>query len=115
MFPRENNLKIFTVKRNPVFEHSDTLSFALLLAYIILYINDKQFRCSVFTFVQYVLGCSEVKQNARFSLQSKKEGKYQESIQSSTTPDPGHHMGKCQKHKETSHTREPSGEPFPRR
>ena len=25
---------------------------------------------------------------------SKTEGKYQESIQSSTTPDPGHHMGK---------------------
>ena len=28
---------------------------------------------------------------------SKKEGKYQESIQSSTTPDQGHHMGKWQK------------------
>ena len=26
--------------------------------------------------------------------QSKEEGKYQESIQSSTTPDPGHNMGK---------------------
>ena len=24
------------------------------------------------------------------------KGKYQESIQSSTTPDPGHRMGKCQ-------------------
>ena len=27
-------------------------------------------------------------------LQSKEEGKDQESIQSSTTPDPGHHMRK---------------------
>ena len=26
--------------------------------------------------------------------QSKEEGKYQESIQSSSTPDPGHRMGK---------------------
>ena len=27
-------------------------------------------------------------------FQRKEEGKYQESIQSSATPDPGHHMGK---------------------
>ena len=39
---------------NQVFEHSDTLSFALL-ACIILYINGKQFRCSVLTYVQYSL------------------------------------------------------------
>ena len=38
---------------NPVFEESDTLSF-VLMAYTILYINDKQFKCSVFTFVQYI-------------------------------------------------------------
>ena len=38
---------------NPVFEQSDILSFALLDC-IILHINDKQFRCSVFTFVQYI-------------------------------------------------------------
>ena len=43
----------FYFMHNPVFEHSDTLSFALL-AYIILHINGKQFRCSVFTFVQYI-------------------------------------------------------------
>ena len=35
---------------NPVFEHSDTLSFALL-ACVILHINGKQSRCSLFTFV----------------------------------------------------------------
>ena len=29
--------------------------------------------------------------------ESKEEGKDQESIQSSTTPDPGHHMGKRQR------------------
>ena len=40
---------------------------------------------------------------------SKEEGKYQEFIQSSTTTDPGHHMGKRQNHKKTSHTREPRG------
>ena len=39
----------FYFMHNPVFEHSDTLSFALL-ACVILHINGKQFRCSVFTF-----------------------------------------------------------------
>ena len=38
---------------NPVFEQPDTLSFALLDC-ISLHINGKQFRCSVFTFVQYI-------------------------------------------------------------
>ena len=31
--------------------------------------------------------------------QSKEEGKDEESIQSSTKPDPIHHMGKCKSHK----------------
>ena len=31
----------------------------------------------------------------------KEEGKDQESIQSNTTPDPGHHVEKEQKHKKT--------------
>ena len=44
---------------------------------------------------------------------SKEEGKDQASIQSSTTPNPEHRMGKCQKHKKTSRTREPRGQPFP--
>ena len=43
----------FTVMHNPVFEHSDTLSFALL-ASVTLYLSGKQFRCGVFTFVQYI-------------------------------------------------------------
>ena len=42
----------------------------------------------------------------------KTEGKYQKSIQSSTTPDPGHHIGKQQKYNKKSHTREPRGQPF---
>ena len=46
------------------------------------------------------------------SSQSKEEGKDQESIQSNTTPDPGHHMGERQKHKKTSHKRVPRGQPF---
>ena len=41
------------------------------------------------------------------NLISKKEGKDQESILSSTTPDPG-----VKKHNKTSHTREPRGQPF---
>ena len=35
---------------------------------------------------------------------SRKDGKDQESIQSSSKPDPRHHKRKRQKHKETSHT-----------
>ena len=31
-------------------------------------------------------------------IKRKKEGIVQESIQSSTTPDPRYHMGKCEKH-----------------
>ena len=38
---------------NPVFEHSDTPLLGLV-ACIILHINGKQFRCSVFTFDQYI-------------------------------------------------------------
>ena len=53
VFPRDNIHKTFTVMHNPVFEHSDSLSFALM-ACILLYINGKQFRCNVFTFVRYI-------------------------------------------------------------
>ena len=53
------SVKTFIVIPYPVFEHSDTLLFALL-ACIILCINDKQFKCS-FTFVQYIFnGLSQV-------------------------------------------------------
>ena len=38
-------------------------------------------------------------------MRSKKGGKDQESIQSSTTPDPEYHTGKWQKHYQTSQTR----------
>ena len=55
MFPRDNILETFTVMHYPVFEHLDTLSIAFLVS-IILYIDGKQFRCSVFTFVQYIKG-----------------------------------------------------------
>ena len=34
-------------------------------------------------------------------IQSKQEAKYQELIQSGTTPEQEHHMGKRQKHKKT--------------
>ena len=36
----------------------------------------------------------------------------EESIESSTTPDPGHRMGKGQIHKKTAHTGEPRGQPI---
>ena len=50
VFPQDN------IMHNPVFEQSDTLSFALLDC-IMLHINGKQFRCSVFTFVPYITYC----------------------------------------------------------
>ena len=53
VFPRDNFRKTVTVMHYPVLEHLDTLSFAFLV-FIILYIDCKQFRCSVFTFVQYI-------------------------------------------------------------
>ena len=48
-------------------------------------------------------------------IQRKEEDKEQESIQSNTTSDQGHHNRKWQKHKKTSHTIEPRGQPFPSR
>ena len=45
--------------------------------------------------------------------QNKEEGKDQESIQSSTTPYPGHHMGNDKNTRKKSHTREPKGKLFP--
>ena len=45
---------------------------------------------------------------------STKDGRYQETIQSSTTPDPGYHMGKKQKYSK-HHQQEPRGHPFPSR
>ena len=36
----------------------------------------------------------QVNKPVSFGYQSEEEGKDQESIQSNTTPDPGHHMGK---------------------
>ena len=37
--------------------------------------------------------CSSVQTVFYYVYKSKEEGKYQESIQSSTTPDSGHHIG----------------------
>ena len=59
-FPCDGMRKTFTFMNNSVFEHSNTFSFALL-ACIILYINGTQFRCSVFTFVQYI--CNKISAN----------------------------------------------------
>ena len=53
VFPRDNIRKTFTVMHYPVFEHLDTLSIAFLVR-ISLYIDGKQYRCNVFTFVQYI-------------------------------------------------------------
>ena len=53
-----------------------------------------------------------MRQCSKERRESKEVSKDQESIQSSNTPDPGHHMGKSQKHKKTSHTREPIDSPF---
>ena len=68
MFPRDNIRKTVTAIHYPVFEHQDTLSIAFLV-YIILYIGGKQFRCSVYTFVQYIF------ENVyKFHMEVKKSG-----------------------------------------
>ena len=46
--------------------------------------------------------------------QSKKDGKDKESIQSSTTPDPGYHW-ESDNFTTRHHKREPRGQPFPSR
>ena len=53
-----------------------------------------------------------VRHKTRDYNQNKEEGKTLKSKQSNTTPDPGQHIGKWQKNKKTSHTREPRGQPF---
>ena len=53
--------------------------------------------------------------NSKELLESKEKGKDKYSIQSSTTPDPRHHMGKCQKHEKIQYRREPRDQPFPSR
>ena len=50
----------------------------------------------------------------RIMYKSKKDGKDQETIQSSTTPDPGYHMGKLKKYNK-HHQQEPKGQPVPSR
>ena len=70
MFPHDSIRKTFTVMHFPVFYHSDTLSFDSL-ACIILYINDRQFRCSVFTFVQYIFviwECGQIRNKEHFKI-----------------------------------------------
>ena len=64
MFCRDNIPITFTAMHYPVLEHKDTLSFAFLVC-IILYIDGKQFMCSVFTFALYnyfVMGLPVVNQ-----------------------------------------------------
>ena len=48
------SIQNFTVMHYTVFEQLDTFSFAFLVCKI-LYIDGKQFRCSVLTFVQYTI------------------------------------------------------------
>ena len=60
----------------------------------------------------YALNCIDLRISGS---QSKEEGKYQDLIQLSTTPDPGYHMRKWQRHKKTSQTREPRHQAYPSR
>ena len=62
VFPRVYIRITFTVMHYQIFEHKDTLSIAFLVC-MILYIDGKQLRCSVFTFVQYsckIKACAHV-------------------------------------------------------
>ena len=73
----------------------------------------KMFICA---YVNYSKTCLKLspKKDKKIGFQSKKEGKYQERIQSSTTPDPGYQW-------ESDHftirhrKREPRGQSFPSR
>ena len=73
--------------------------------------KEPSHRDGSFEYPQYMFWLRNKKTNIYFK--SKEEGKDQESIQSSTPPDSGHHIGKWQKHKKTSHILEPRGQPFP--
>ena len=53
--------------------------------------------------------------SSAFEGQSMEEDKNQESIKSSTTPDPGHHIGKLQKHRKHNLQESQAVSPFPRR
>ena len=69
MFLHDNIRKTFIVMHTPVYEESDTLSF-VLLACNILYINGKQIKCSVFTFVHYITDAERTEKNAQMCLSS---------------------------------------------
>ena len=62
----------------------------------------------------YIMLVFRIKQKNQFDYLSKKDGKDQEKIQSSTTSDQGYHMGKKQKYNK-HHQQEPRGQPFPSR
>ena len=59
-----------------------------------------------------LVNCTFFSKHPDLSMEEE-EGKDQESKQSNTIRELGHHMGKLQKHKKTSHTREQRGQSFP--
>ena len=64
--------------------------------------------------LQFFLGIIEHKRKISLAVLSKKEGKDQESTQSSTTPDPGYQL-ESDNVTIRHHKREPRGQPFPSR
>ena len=56
VFICDNNRIMFSVMGSQVFKHFKTLSFDLRACFIFQKF-DKQLRCSVFTFVQYIIMC----------------------------------------------------------
>ena len=75
-----------------------------------IYHNTLGLPVNLISVVKTLIFCQYVR-NVAMNVMSNKRGKTQESIQSSTTSDPGYLMGKCQntiKH----HRRESKGQPF---
>ena len=75
-------------------------------------ITEKSNRLQVIMITDYDYPISEG--DVLLRCGSKEEGKYQELIQSSTTPDPGLRTphGKVTKYKKTSHRQQPRGQPL---
>ena len=72
----------------------------------------KHCKCVYLTIYSYFCSKTSSYVSTLFSIKTNKEGNDQESIQTSSTAEPGHTIRKWQKHNKTSHTREPKGQPF---
>ena len=115
------------VKTQTIFRNRYTSKFGNVdLWSLHIYIQQKcqTFTCRLFifrraiSFIKFYLlpqyASVFVNDTKKHTLERKKKGKYQESIQSSTTPDPGYQW-ESNNFTIRHHKREPIGQPFPSR